>query len=36
MFGKFALSGVPAAQGGLPKGHLPFHDPDDEFISPTA
>ncbi len=34
MFGKFALSGVPTAQGGLPKGHLPFHGPDDEFISP--
>jgi len=34
MFGKFALSGVPAAQGGLPKGHVPFHGPDDEFISP--
>jgi len=33
MFGKFALSGVPAAQGGLPKGHIPFHDTD-EFISP--
>jgi 3-isopropylmalate/(R)-2-methylmalate dehydratase small subunit len=34
MFGKFALSGVPAAQGGLPRGHLPFHGPDDEFVSP--
>jgi 3-isopropylmalate/(R)-2-methylmalate dehydratase small subunit len=34
MFGKFALSGVPAAQGGLPKGHVPFHGPADEFISP--
>ena len=34
MFGKFALSGVPAAQGGLPKGHVPFHGPDDEFVSP--
>jgi 3-isopropylmalate/(R)-2-methylmalate dehydratase small subunit len=33
MFGKFALSGVPAAQGGLPKGHVPFHD-GDEFVSP--
>jgi 3-isopropylmalate/(R)-2-methylmalate dehydratase small subunit len=30
-FGKYALSGVPVAQGGLPKGHIPFHD---EFISP--
>lgn len=34
MFGKFALSSVPAAQAGLPKGHIPFHDPGDEFISP--
>jgi 3-isopropylmalate/(R)-2-methylmalate dehydratase small subunit len=34
MFGKFALSGVPAAQGGLPKGHVSFHGPADEFISP--
>lgn len=34
MFGKFALSGVPAAQGGLPKGHIPFHDKSDEFVSP--
>jgi 3-isopropylmalate/(R)-2-methylmalate dehydratase small subunit len=34
MFGKFALSGVPAAQAGLPKGHVPFHDPTDEFVSP--
>src|SRR5438105_7863358 len=34
MFGKFALSGVPAAQGGLPKGHVPFHGPADEFVSP--
>ncbi len=33
MFGKFALSGVPDAQSGLPKGHVPFHT-DDEFISP--
>jgi len=33
MFGKFALSGVPDAQAGLPKGHVPFHT-DDEFISP--
>src|SRR5262245_19793026 len=33
MFGKFALSSVPAAQMGLPKGHVPFHT-DDEFISP--
>src|SRR5436189_6144691 len=34
MFGKYALSSVPAAQGGLPKGHVPFHDPNDEFVSP--
>jgi 3-isopropylmalate/(R)-2-methylmalate dehydratase small subunit len=34
MFGKFALSGVPSAQGGLPKGHVPFHGPTDEFITP--
>jgi 3-isopropylmalate/(R)-2-methylmalate dehydratase small subunit len=34
MFGKYALSGVPAAQGGLPKGHVPFHDAGDEFVSP--
>ena len=34
MFGKYALIGVPAAQGGLPKGHVPFHDDSDEFISP--
>lgn len=34
MFGKFALSGVPAGAAGLPKGHVPFHSPDDEFVSP--
>lgn len=37
MFGKYALSGVPVAAGGLPKGHVPFHDPalgGDEFVSP--
>jgi 3-isopropylmalate/(R)-2-methylmalate dehydratase small subunit len=34
MFGKFALSGVPKAQGGLPKGRVPFHDAGDEFVSP--
>jgi 3-isopropylmalate/(R)-2-methylmalate dehydratase small subunit len=33
MFGKYALSGVPVSQGGLPKGHIPFHDAD-EFVSP--
>jgi 3-isopropylmalate/(R)-2-methylmalate dehydratase small subunit len=33
MFGKYALSGVPNAQAGLPKGHVPFHS-DDEIVSP--
>jgi 3-isopropylmalate/(R)-2-methylmalate dehydratase small subunit len=33
MFGKYALSSVPPAQAGLPKGHEPFHT-DDEFVSP--
>jgi 3-isopropylmalate/(R)-2-methylmalate dehydratase small subunit len=33
MFGKYALSSVPAGQMGLPKGHVPFHT-DDEFLSP--
>jgi 3-isopropylmalate/(R)-2-methylmalate dehydratase small subunit len=33
MFGKYALAGVPAAQMGLPKGHVAFHT-DDEFVSP--
>src|SRR5260221_2724441 len=33
MFGKYALAGVPNAQAGLPKGHVPFHT-DDDFISP--
>ncbi len=32
-FGKYALSSVPPAQAGLPKGHVPFHT-DDEFIAP--
>src|SRR5262249_7338139 len=32
-FGKYALSSVPPAQAGLPKGHVPFHR-DDEFVSP--
>jgi 3-isopropylmalate/(R)-2-methylmalate dehydratase small subunit len=35
MFGKYALSSVPAAQAGLPKGHIPFHE-DDEFVSPYS
>jgi 3-isopropylmalate/(R)-2-methylmalate dehydratase small subunit len=35
MFGKYALSGVPDDQAGLPKGHVPFHPPGtDEFVSP--
>jgi 3-isopropylmalate/(R)-2-methylmalate dehydratase small subunit len=35
MFGKYALSSVPPEGAGLPKGHVPFHDPDgDEFVSP--
>src|SRR5437868_3741030 len=33
MFGKYALSSVPPAQAGLPKGHVPFPT-DDEFVSP--
>ena len=33
MFGKYALSSVPPAQSGLPKGHVPFHT-DDEFVTP--
>ena len=31
-FGKYALSSVPPAQSGLPKGHIPFHTKD-EFVS---
>jgi 3-isopropylmalate/(R)-2-methylmalate dehydratase small subunit len=34
MFGKYALSGVPDDAAGLPKGHVPFHAPTDEFVSP--
>src|SRR5262249_3129472 len=33
MFGKYALSSVPASQAGLPKGHVPFHT-EDEYTSP--
>jgi len=33
MFGKFALSSVPPEGAGLPKGHVPFHGPEDEFVS---
>jgi len=29
MFGRFAMSGVPAAQAGLPDGHVPFVDQSD-------
>jgi 3-isopropylmalate/(R)-2-methylmalate dehydratase small subunit len=31
-FGKYALSSVPPAQAGLPKGHVPFHTKD-EFLA---
>src|SRR3954468_20435765 len=34
MFGKYALCGVPDDAAGLPKGHVPFHGPSDEFVSP--
>src|SRR3954467_2556219 len=34
MFGKYALASVPPDQAGLPKGHVPFHGPEDEFVSP--
>src|SRR5256885_10929391 len=34
MFGKFALSGVPDDAAGLPKGHVPFHGPADEYVTP--
>jgi 3-isopropylmalate/(R)-2-methylmalate dehydratase small subunit len=34
MFGKYALAGVPAPLGGLPKGHVPFHDAGNDFIAP--
>ncbi|HEY2784823.1 MAG TPA: 3-isopropylmalate dehydratase [Fimbriiglobus sp.] len=33
MFGKYALSSVPPDRAGLPKGHVPFQDPNDEFHS---
>jgi 3-isopropylmalate/(R)-2-methylmalate dehydratase small subunit len=36
MFGKYALCGVPKGGAGLPKGHTPFHGPDDEFVSPYS
>jgi len=36
MFGKYALASVPPGQCGLPKGHVPFHDAGDEFISPYS
>src|ERR1700745_4074769 len=31
-FGKYALSSVPPAQAGVPKGHVPVHTPH-EFVS---
>jgi 3-isopropylmalate/(R)-2-methylmalate dehydratase small subunit len=33
-FGKHALSSVPPAQAGLPKGHVRFHEGGDEYVSP--
>src|ERR1043165_9753708 len=36
MFGKYALGSVPPDRAGLPKGHVPFHAPEDEFISPYS
>jgi 3-isopropylmalate/(R)-2-methylmalate dehydratase small subunit len=36
MFGKYALASVPPDRAGLPKGHVPFHGPEDEFVSPYA
>src|SRR3954467_12890846 len=36
MFGKYALSSVPPDRAGLPKGHVPFHDPGDDFVSPYS
>src|SRR5260221_10862643 len=33
MFGKYALSGVPDDAAGLPKGHVPFHGPNNAFGS---
>jgi 3-isopropylmalate/(R)-2-methylmalate dehydratase small subunit len=35
-FGKYALGSVPSDRAGLPKGHVPFHGPDDEFVSPYS
>jgi 3-isopropylmalate/(R)-2-methylmalate dehydratase small subunit len=32
MFGKYALSSVPPAQAGLPKGQIPFHT-ENEYVS---
>ena len=32
MYGRFAMSGVPVEQQGLPHGHIPFTDPD-RYIS---
>src|SRR5947208_16906079 len=36
MFGKYALGSVPPDRAGLPKGHVPFHGPEDEFVSPYS
>ena len=35
-FGKYALGSVPPDRAGLPKGHVPFHGADDEFVSPYS
>jgi 3-isopropylmalate/(R)-2-methylmalate dehydratase small subunit len=35
MFGKYALSSVPPAQAGLPKGHIAFHS-ENEYMSPYS
>ena len=32
-FGRHALAGVPPAQGGLPKGHVPFHKNETDLVS---
>src|SRR3954466_10861097 len=36
MFGKYALASVPPDRAGLPKGDVPLHGPDDEFVSPYS
>src|SRR5436190_22573175 len=34
MFCKYALASVPPEQSGLHRVHIPFHGPDDEYVSP--